>query len=262
MITGFLKKHSFGIFLLAGVTVSLLYLFFKENSYRAEFGHDQITGDSCISEPVFPFRMHSPEIITRLPTHDSVIALTFDACESVTPSYFDTAVLHYIIRNELPATLFISGKFARRNEPLLNGLSELPFIEIENHSHDHAQHMERLTLPDVFADVERARGILDTIAPVKTRFFRFPGGNHDRRSLLAVNQMMYSIVHWTFPSGDADPLIPGERIIEWNVSQARPGAIMIFHVNGRGYKTRNTLPVIVEELRNRGYRFALLRDYL
>ncbi len=210
----------------------------------------------------YQFQRLPTEIITRLPTRDSVIALTFDACESVTPSYIDTSVLQYIIRSELPATLFISGRFAERNKQTIAEISALPFIEIENHSYDHVLHMERLPLTQVFTDVERARKTLDGLSPAETRFFRFPGGHYDTHSLLAVSQMKYQVVHWSYPSGDADPAIPEKRIIEWNVSQARPGSILIFHINGRGYKTRRTLPVIVDELKKRGYRFALLKDYL
>lgn len=223
---------------------------------------DTLKTDSNRIRYGYPFQQLPAEIITRLPTHDSVIALTFDACESVTPSYFDTAVLHYIIRNELPATLFISGRFAARNKQTLAEISELPFIEIENHSYDHILHMERLSLPDFFSDVERARDSLQAVTGSETRFFRFPGGNYDERSLLAVNQMMYRVVHWTYPSGDADAAITEKRIIEWNVSQAVPGAILIFHINRRGYRTKHTLPVIVRELKKSGYRFALLKDNL
>lgn len=253
---------SFSLFLMAALTAALIIIVSIPDTIDSEI---VITYESIFTEKqenCFPFNGFIPEIITELPTHDSVIALTFDACESVTPAYFDTALLNYIILNRLPSTLFIGGQFAERNHQQIRALSEKPFIEIENHSYSHVQHMERLPLTEVFQDVEKTREKLDSLSPSRTRFFRFPGGNFDLKSLMAVNQMMYRTVHWTFPSGDADSNIPEQRIIDWNVSKARPGSILIFHINGRGYRTKHTLPVIVNELKKRGYRFVLLRDYL
>jgi peptidoglycan/xylan/chitin deacetylase (PgdA/CDA1 family) len=42
------------------------------------------------------------------------------------------------------------------------------------------------------------------------------------------------------------------------VSKARPGSIIIFHINGRGWKTAEALPTILRHLRERGFRFVRL----
>ncbi len=61
------------------------------------------------------FRAES-EVVTRLDTNEKVVALTFDVCETVTPSYFDKKILSYLLKNNIPFTLFVSGKFALRNK--------------------------------------------------------------------------------------------------------------------------------------------------
>jgi peptidoglycan/xylan/chitin deacetylase (PgdA/CDA1 family) len=46
------------------------------------------------------------------------------------------------------------------------------------------------------------------------------------------------------------------------LAKTRPGSILIFHINGRGWSTAAALPDIVTELRRRGYRFTTLADAL
>ena len=46
------------------------------------------------------------------------------------------------------------------------------------------------------------------------------------------------------------------------LSETRPGSILIFHINGRGWSTGEALPHIVEELKRRGYRFTTLQQAL
>src|SRR6185369_17565517 len=43
---------------------------------------------------------------------------------------------------------------------------------------------------------------------------------------------------------------------------ARPGSIIVFHINGRGAKTAEALPVIVRELRARGLKLVHLSELL
>ncbi len=40
------------------------------------------------------------------------------------------------------------------------------------------------------------------------------------------------------------------------------GDILIHHINGRGWHTAEALPRLLAGLRDRGYRFVLLKDFL
>jgi peptidoglycan/xylan/chitin deacetylase (PgdA/CDA1 family) len=46
------------------------------------------------------------------------------------------------------------------------------------------------------------------------------------------------------------------------VPRARPGSIVIFHINGRGWKTAEALPDILRALREKGLRFVPLSELL
>ncbi|MGD9947164.1 MAG: polysaccharide deacetylase family protein [Desulfobulbus sp.] len=202
------------------------------------------------------------EVVTRLPGKNPVIALTFDACETKTPSFFDQKILTFLLAERIPFTLFISGKFARRNADELKELSRNPLVEVENHSLNHIQHMERLSHEAVIQEVVGCEQLLSEITGRKPVFFRFPAGNYDQRTLRIVEGLGYRVVHWSFASGDPDKRVSPGWLSAWVLSQARQGNILIFHINGRGYSTGKALPEIVRQLHRKGYQFVLLRDLL
>lgn len=200
------------------------------------------------------------EVITRLPTQEKVVALTFDACETRSPAFFDRKIVDYLLANEIPATIFVSGRFARRNAAELARLAAYDFIEIENHSLNHPQHMERLKPEEIRDEVLANEQLLVEITGQKPRFFRFPAGNYDQATLAAVEALGYQVVHWTFPSGDPDRSLSPAKLQGWVLSKVRAGSILIFHINGRGYATGAALPQIVSTLQQKGYRFVKLAD--
>ena len=206
----------------------------------------------------------SAGVITSFDPHGKKeIALTFDACETITASYFDPVILGYLIEHHIPATFFVSAKFALRNaEKLQEIVQKYPYIEIENHSYHHYEHMEDLNASAVAEEIKSTENIIYKTIGVKTKYFRFPAGNYDEPTLKTVESLGYKVVHWSFASGDPDKHLSGEKIINWVSTKAKAGDILIFHINGRGYTTPKTLPVIVEELQKKGYSFVRLDKVL
>ena len=70
------------------------------------------------------------------------------------------------------------------------------------------------------------------------------------------------MVHYRWEVGDPDPRETGPRIVRETLEGTRPGDILIYHINGRGWHTAEALPKMIEGLKAEGYRFVLLRDYL
>jgi peptidoglycan/xylan/chitin deacetylase (PgdA/CDA1 family) len=202
------------------------------------------------------------EVVRSLPTDEPLVALTLDACETRKPSRLDSSILDYLTKERIPFTIFASGRFAERNREQLQGLSSLHGVEIENHSLSHRQHMERLSDEAVRREILGAEEIIRGITGVRPRFFRFPAGNYDGRTLRLVESLGYSVVHWTFASGDPVKKSSAARLTKWVLSQVRPGSILIFHVNGRGYHTGEALPSIVRGIREKGMRFVKLEDVI
>jgi peptidoglycan-N-acetylglucosamine deacetylase len=60
-------------------------------------------------------------------------------------------------------------------------------------------------------------------------------------------------VEYDFPSGDPDRRITRERLVAWVLAKARPGSIIVMHMNRRGWHTAEALPEIIAGLRAKGF---------
>ena len=67
---------------------------------------------------------------------------------------------------------------------------------------------------------------------------------------------------WDVVSGDPSAHTTADGMIKAVVGKARPGSIIIFHINGRGWKTAQALPTIIAELRQHGFRFVPLSELM
>lgn len=203
------------------------------------------------------------EVVERLPTTDKVVALTFDACETKGhPATFDRPLLSYLEAEKLPFTIFAAGLFAEHNAAELGRLVATGRVEVENHSHDHPQHMQRLSPAQVRAEVEQADAAIQAATGRKPRFFRFPAGNYDAATLAEVEATGHRVVHWRWPSGDPAKGLSPDHLRDWVLAKVRPGDVLIFHINGRAPATHVALPAVVDELRRRGYGFVRLDQVL
>jgi peptidoglycan/xylan/chitin deacetylase (PgdA/CDA1 family) len=208
---------------------------------------------------LFP-RAASAEVITRLPAapKDKIVALTFDACETRTPAFLDRSISDFLTGEKIPFTVFACGRFARHNGDALKQLAAFDFVEIENHSMNHDNHMERMDDATIRHEVLDTQTMLAGITGHRTRFFRFPAGNYNARALATVEACDHRCVHWTFASGDPAKTLTPEHETEWVLEKTRADNILIFHINGRGWSTGKALPGILGTLRSRGYHFARL----
>ncbi len=63
------------------------------------------------------------------------VALTFDACSTFTHGAYDPAVIEVLMREQVPATLFVGGHWAQMHADLLVQLGRNPQFELGNHPH-------------------------------------------------------------------------------------------------------------------------------
>jgi peptidoglycan/xylan/chitin deacetylase (PgdA/CDA1 family) len=101
-----------------------------------------------------------------------------------------------------------------------------------------------------------------SLPPERMSLFRFPFGACDERSLKAVNDAGLLAIQWTAASGDPWPLQTSERIVKGVMARVRPGSILIFHANGRGWHTAEALRQIIPRLKEAGYKFRKVSELL
>ena len=202
------------------------------------------------------------DIVTRLPTREKVVALSFDGCQAVERTQLDRGIVDLLVARRTPFTIFAGGRFARDNAAGLGALARLDFVDIENHSWSHRRDMRLLDDAQVEQEIRRAGAMLEAVTGRRPTLFRFPGGNADERTAGLARGLGYRVVHWRWAEGDPDPQVTADKLVAQTLARTRAGDILIFHINGRGVHTAEALPRILDGLMAKGYRFVAIRDYL
>jgi peptidoglycan-N-acetylglucosamine deacetylase len=202
-----------------------------------------------------------PPAVGRVNTTEPMIALTFDACATLTqPNAFDRRVFEILKKEKIPATVFVSGRWLENHPDIARELAADGSIEFGNHSYSHP--LLTTVRTDRLADeIGRTE---DLIAQLGRRSvaFRPPAGVFSARVLKMAADRKLPTVLWDVVSGDAGGHLKPELIVEEVTRQAKPGSIVIFHINGRGPYTKDALPEIIRILRARGIKFVPLSQLL
>jgi peptidoglycan/xylan/chitin deacetylase (PgdA/CDA1 family) len=197
------------------------------------------------------------EPITAVETAEPKVAITFDACATRSqPNGFDKAVLHVLERESVPATIFVSGRWVDTHPAAMAELTGDALIEFGNHSYDHP-HMSRLSEPQIADEIVRTETSLARYGR-RSVAFRPPFGDWNDRVMQVVAEHHLPFVTWDVVSGDPSAKQTTNGMVRAVVTRARTGSIIIFHINGRGWKTAEALPTIVQRLRTRGFHFVQL----
>ena len=187
------------------------------------------------------------------------IALTFDACPTQRTDGFDEAVVEVLRTHDVPATMFLSGSWARAHPDAARQLAA--HFEIGSHGDRHI-HLDELDQAGVRAELVRAQATLRAITGQRPKLFRPPSVRYDEEVLAAARAIGLRTVTYDVASGDPDPNLRTDAIVRYVTRKARGGSIVIFHINGRGWTTARTLPPIIAALRERGYRFVTVSELL
>ncbi|WP_345104738.1 polysaccharide deacetylase family protein [Streptomyces drozdowiczii] len=217
-------------------------------------------------------------VFERGPRHAAkVVALSFDADmtadegpRAAAGEHFDNPELIALLRRlKVPATVFMTGRWAEEYPDQARSIGTDPLFEIGNHSYSHyAFTTPCYGLPvveegGVRKEVRRAFGaIRATGARNVVPYFRFPGGCYDDDTLRALGPEKVTAVQWDVVSGDAFAT-DADAVAEQVLDGVRSGSLVVMHC------TRSAAPVtadavarVVPELRKRGYRFVKVSELM
>jgi len=199
--------------------------------------------------------------ISRVNTHEPAVAITFDACATKKGWYgFDHDVFDILKREQVPATVFVSGRWVDTHPEAMGELTSDPLIEFGDHSYDHP-HMTQLPAGRVGEEIDQTEAALGRYGRHSVAF-RPPFGEWNRRVIEIVHGKNLATVTWDVVSGDPSLKTTTAAMIRAVVGHARSGSIIVFHINGRGWKTHEALPAILSGLRERGFRFVPLSELM
>jgi peptidoglycan-N-acetylglucosamine deacetylase len=189
------------------------------------------------------------------------IALTFDACPAYGSHSLDRKVFQTLVDSQVPATIFVSGRWMRTHMKEMEELAAVPFFEFGNHSYSH-HHMANMPADSIVLELQKVQHLLSTIYHKAAKVFRAPYGELSDGLVQSVRSSGLTTAQFDLASGDPDTSITKDRLIRYVVRSARNGSIIVMHINGRGWHTAEALPAIIEGLHKRGFRFATVGELL
>ena len=188
-----------------------------------------------------------------------MIALTFDACPRRQNPAFAADVVSVLETMRVPATFFVSGKWADANPDALARLAGRPYFEIALHGFSHP-HMTNATPLQIRAEIEDGRAALLRHGVTPAPFFRAPYGENPPGLATVSRQSGVVAVLGDGGLGDPDPIRTAPILERDAIRWLQAGSIIILHVNGGGYATARTVAELVPLLRARGYHFVRISD--
>lgn len=197
----------------------------------------------------------APQVISNGPREKKRIALTFDACSTHKPSQYDERVIRTLINHNVPATLFLGGKWMEEHPHETRLLAWHPLFELGNHTFLHP-HPREVTPQRLRHEIEWTQNVMYTLTGRYATLFRAPYGEIDDGVVRLAAEMGLATVQFDVASGDPDRRASKKRLIEHVTRRARNGSIVVMHMNGRGHYTADALPEIVKRLRAKGYEFV------
>lgn len=189
------------------------------------------------------------------------IALTFDACTTRAKAPYDPAVTATLEALRVPATVFVGGGWALEEPAALRALAREPLVELGNHTFTHP-HLTRLSDAAIREELERTQAAIAAVTGRAPTLFRPPYGEYDARVVRDAASVGLTTIEYDLPSGDPDPHATARGLIDWVLREARPGSIVVMHINHRRFHTAEALPAIVDGLRARGFELVTVGELL
>lgn len=198
-----------------------------------------------------------------------VLALTFDACGGRHSGY-NEKLIEYLRREQIPATLFVTGVWIDKNRETFEKLARDPLFEIENHGLLHRLCSTEgkskygvyptRDLGDVIDEMELGARKITELTGRRPLFFRSATAYTDELSLKVAQRIGMEVVSYDVLSGDA--MRQSAKKMNRNIlAGARHGAVVIMHFNHPEWPVLEALETAVPELRKRGFTFSRLEDF-
>ncbi len=202
-------------------------------------------------------------VITTFNTEHKVVALTLDACGGKKDGY-DKSLIDYLIEKKIPATLFINARWIDKFPLEFEALATNPLFEIENHGMKHLPCSVSGKVAygiqgtksgqEVVEEIELNADKIEALTGRRPLFYRCGTAYYDEIAINISQQLGCNVVGFSI-LGDAGATYSANQV-ETAVLQAKPGDIIICHMNHPESGTAAGLKMAIPSLLQRGFSFA------
>lgn len=216
----------------------------------------------CTYLAISPTSQVYGRIVVHGPRTQKVVALTFDdgPNEPYTSEVLDV-LDHYGVKATFFAVAVNAEYYPESVERIVNDGQAL-----ENHSYDHSRLATAVDFR--YGEVERAQTVFQEIAGVTPSLFRPPAGIHTPWQLRRVGGEKMVTVNWDSEGLDWQKGATAQSITDRVLSEVHPGSIVLLHDGDElrhgsdRSQTVEALPLLIETLQARGYRFVTVPQLL
>jgi peptidoglycan/xylan/chitin deacetylase (PgdA/CDA1 family) len=204
----------------------------------------------------------------RIKSKGKLLALTMDACGSTKGMKFDRTLIEFLEKEQVPATLFINGRWIEPNRKEFDRLAANPLFEIANHglTHKPASINGRSVygiqgtknIAEVVDEIELNAVKIESLTGKRPKHYRSGTAYYDEVAVRIAGDLGQQVAGFSL-LGDAGATYSRQQVKDALLS-AKPGDIVILHFNHPESGTAGGVMDAIPELKKRGYRFVRLSD--
>jgi peptidoglycan/xylan/chitin deacetylase (PgdA/CDA1 family) len=209
-----------------------------------------------------------PGMVRTFEPEGKQVALTLDACGGPHGSGYDEKIIEMLREYGVRATLFLNARWIEANPEIAADLASDPLFVIANHGWQHkpcsvtgrfAWGIEGTkSLAEACREIERGAGAVRKLTGKRPRFYRSGTNFYDEVAVAVAQDLGMMVTGWSV-LGDEGATLSPEKVAE-RVLGAKPGRIILCHMNQPGSGTAEGLTEAVPRLLDKGYRFVTLDD--
>ncbi|WP_370647992.1 polysaccharide deacetylase family protein [Phyllobacterium meliloti] len=193
------------------------------------------------------------------------VALTLDACSGQT----DLRILNTLVENRIPATIFVTARWMRRNAEALAVMKAHPdLFELENHGLNHVPAIDNQ--PTMFglktagseagirSEIQGGVDAMSRASVAKPVWYRDATARYSENGIRIIHDMGYRVAGYSLNADMGASLMAGQ--VEKRISAAKDGDVIIAHINQPSRVAGEGVAKGVLALQKKGFRFVRLQD--
>lgn len=224
---------------------------------------------ALVAAVLWPIASHAEPLVeprlTLPPSTEPRVALTLDACGGTT----DMRILNVLISERIPATIFVTGKWLKRNAAALDLIRQHPdLFELENHGLNHVAAVDRPRLifgqksagsaAGVVAEVDGGSAAMKAAGLAAARWYRGATAEYTLSAMALIENGGARIAGFSLNADQGASL--GAKSVEKRIAAARDGDVIVAHINQPKRPAGDGVVAGIRALKARNVRFVRLGD--